>query len=105
MQISVAAFLRYITPLRGFYSVQPSAFPLFEGITSPLRFRSSPFEGGEGGMFLWVRDTVFFVIQSEAKNLSFSGAGFLTAFGMTKGDICFDSRHLRNLRSDTVYPA
>ena len=59
MQISVAAFLRYITPLRGFYSIQPSAFPLFEGITSPFASALPPFEGGAGGMFLCVRDTVY----------------------------------------------
>ena len=49
-----------------------------------LRFRSSPFEGGGGGMFLCVRS---FVIQSEAMNLLLFPARFLTTFGMTKGDL------------------
>ena len=40
--------------------------PPFEGDNIPFRCALPPFEGGAGGMFLFVRS---FVIQSEAKNL------------------------------------
>ena len=58
-------------------------------------------------MFLCVRS---FVIQSVSEESPFfSGVRFLTAFGMTRGGVRNDKRgylrHLRNLRSDTVYPA
>ena len=73
MQISVAAFLRYITPLRGFYSVQPYAFPLFEGITSPPSLPLFPPLKGGGGMFLWVRDIVFLSFRAKRRISLFQG--------------------------------
>ena len=54
-------------------SIQHSA-PLhspFEGRTSPLCFRIPPFEGGLGGMFLYVLTFVIQSVSEESLSVTF----------------------------------